>query len=487
MGQKIVNNMAWRFAERSGAQAIEFIVTIILARLLGPDAYGNVALIKAFLSILLVFVEGGLGNALIQKRDADEVDFSSVFYFNILFCTAIYMALFFLAPYIADFYGEPLMEPMFRVSCVIILISGIKNVQQAQISRNMEFRKFFYATLAGTLISAIVGIVMALKGFGVWALIAQVLVNALVDTTVVWITVGWFPKKVFSFRRLSILISYGWKLLASNLLDAVYGNIRQFAIGKIYSASDLAFYNRGKSIPNVIVRNVNTSIDSVLFPVMSSKQDSRSEVKKITRKAIMLSNYVMAPLMMGMASMADAIVRILLTEKWMPCVLYLRIFCVIYMFQPIHTSNTNAIKSMGRGDLLFKVEVIKKTVGLIMLALSINCGMKAIIYCYLVNNIFDQIVNSWPNRRLLNYEYLEQMKDIFPASALAATMGVCVYCISFLNLNVYVTVLLQIVAGVSIYCIGSIALKLEAYYQLLDMGKGYFKKAGKEKRDVHHY
>lgn len=481
MRQKIVNNMVWRFAERTGAQVIEFIVTIILARILGPNAYGNVALIKAFLSILLVFIEGGLGNALIQKKDADDIDFSSVFYFNLIFCSLIYVILYFLAPYIARFYGDPSMSAMFRVSCIIILISGIKNVQQAQISRNLEFRKFFYATLAGTLISAVIGIVMAFKGFGAWALIVQVLMNAFIDTAIVWLSGGWIPRKTFSFKRLIKLLPYGWKLLASNLLDSIYGNIRQFAIGKLYSASDLAYYNRGRSMPNVIVRNVNTSIDSVLFPVMSSRQDNRNEVKKITRRAIVLSNYVMAPLMMGMAAMAEPIVKIFLTESWLPCVLYLRIFCIIYMFQPIHTANTNAIKAMGRGDLLVKIEIVKKVIGFTMLMLSMNYGMKAIIYCYLINNIFDQIVNSWPNRKLLNYKYGEQIKDIFPATVLAIVMGIFVYCISFLRLNFIVSALLQIFIGFSVYLLGSIIFRLEAYYQLLNVMRSYFIKVGGKK------
>lgn len=322
------------------------------------------------------------------------------------------------------------------------------------------------------------GIVLACKGFGAWSLIAQILVNALVDSVVVWITVGWLPHRAFSFRRLAQLLPYGWKLLASNLMVELYGNIRQFAIGKIYSTSDLAYYNRGRSIPNVIVRNINMSIDSVLFPVMSSRQDNKSEVKKITRRAIMSSNYLMAPLMMGMAAMANSIVMILLTEKWMPCVLYFRIFCIIFMFQPIHTANINAIKAMGRSDLFFKVEIIKKVVGFLILALSLNYGMEVVIYCYFVNTILDQIINSWPNRKLLEYTYLEQMKDIFPSTALAVIMGACVYSISFLCLNVWITVLLQILLGFFIYLLGSIIFELEAYRQLLDVAKSYFKKKG---------
>ena len=378
--KNVTLNLFWRLAERCGAQGVSFIVSIVLARILSPDDYGKVAIITVIMQLLQVFIDGGLGNALIQKKDADDLDFSSVFYFNMAFCVVIYGTLYICAPLIADYYNDVNYIEWIRVLGLILIISGVKNVQQAYVSRMLQFKKFFFATLIGTIISAFVGIAMALYGLGVWALIAQNLVNALIDTIVVWKLVKWRPHKKFSITRLGSLLSYGWKLLASNLIDTLYGNIRQLLIGKLYTSSDLAYYNRGRQFPNIIVMNVNTSIDNVLFPVMSYKQGDMNGLKKLTRKSIMVSNYIMAPLMIGLACAADTIVRLVLTEKWLPCVPFLRVFCVIYLFQPIHTANINVIKAMGRSDLVLKLEVIKKAIGIIMLLASMNYGVMVIAY-----------------------------------------------------------------------------------------------------------
>lgn len=282
-------NLAWRFAERSGAQIVSFIVSIILARLLEPEAYGTIALITVFTTILQVFVDSGLGNALIQKKEADNLDFSTVFFTNIIMCVVLYILMFFLAPFIAAFYGDPQLTALIRVLCLTVIISGVRNVQQAYVSRNLMFKKFFFVTLGGTIGSAIIGIAMAYLGFGVWALVIQQVLNTLIGTIVLWITVKWRPEKKFSLARLRTLYSFGWKLLVSSLLDTIYSNIRQMIIGKMYSPSDLAYYNRGRQFPNIIVTNINASIDSVLLPTMSSEQEHKERVKVMTRRAITTS------------------------------------------------------------------------------------------------------------------------------------------------------------------------------------------------------
>ena len=363
---KTVSGLIWRFMERCGAQGVNFVVSIILARLLAPELYGTIALITVFTAILEIFVDSGMGNALIQKKDADDVDFSSVFYFNMLMCVVLYGVMFISAPYIAKFYKDSELTPIVRVMSLVLIISGLKNVQQAYVSRTMQFKRFFFATLGGTIVAAVVGIWMAYEGYGVWALVAQNLVNKVIDTTVLWFTVKWRPKLLFSIKRLKGLVSYGWKLLASSLLDTVYNNLRQLIIGKLYSSSDLAFYNRGKQFPNFVITNINTSIDSVLFPAMSSQQDDTERVRSMTRRSIKISSYIMWPLMMGLAFTATSIVSLVLTDKWLPCVPFLRIFCFVYVFFPIHTANLNAIKAMGRSDLFLKLEVIKKVIGLIV-------------------------------------------------------------------------------------------------------------------------
>lgn len=464
-----LKNFVWRFAERCGAQIVTFIVSIVLARILTPEDYGKVALITVFTTIMQVFVDSGLGVALIQKKDADDLDFSSVFYFNFVICLVLYAAMFFASPFIANFYNDSSLTPIIRVISLTIVISGVKGIQQSYVSRNMLFKRFFYSTLGGTIFSAILGIALAYTGFGVWAIVAQQLSNTTIDTLILWLTVKWRPKKMFSWERLKGLLSFGWKMLASSLLDTVYGNIRSLIIGKLYSSSDLAYYNQGKQFPNVVVTNINTSIDSVLLPTMASVQDDSQRVKTMTRRAIKTSTYIMAPLMMGLAFCAEPIVRLVLTDKWISCVPFLRIFCITYMFYPIHTANLNAIKAMGRSDLFLKLEIAKKIVGMILLLSTMWFGVMAMAYSLLVSSVLSQIINSWPNIKLLNYGYLEQLKDIIPSIALAVLMGFCVNLVSLLNLSNIVTLLIQIPLGAVIYIITSELLHLESFNYLMDL------------------
>lgn len=475
----ILSSLFWRFAERCGAQGVKLVVELVLARILLPEDYGLIALVTVFIQILNVFVDSGLGNALIQKKDADDLDFSSVFYFNIVWCFVLYSILFVTAPIFASFYGKSELTIVLRVLGLQVIISGIKNVQQAYVSRTMQFKRFFYATLVGTLGAAVVGISMAYQGFGVWALVCQQLFNVLVDTVVLWLNVKWRPKKMFSFTRLKSLFSYGWKLLASSLIDTVYGEIRQLVIGKLYSSADLAFYNRGKQFPNLIVTNINTSIDSVLLPTMSKEQDNRERVKKMTRRSIQVSTYIMAPLMIGLACCADKVIALILTEKWLPSVFFLQIFCITFMFYPIHTANLNAIKAMGRSDLFLKLEIAKKVIGMILLLSTMFISIEAMAYSLLISALTSMIINSWPNKRLLSYSFLEQMKDIFSSILLAVGMGVVVYLIGLLHIQTVPLLLIQVICGGVIYLLGSSLLKLEPYAFLVGIIKPMIQKRRK--------
>jgi len=474
--EKILSNFIWRFAERCGAQLVTFIVSVVLARILAPEAYGIIALLTVFTTILQVFVDSGLGNALIQKKDADDVDFSTVFYTNVVFCIILYMILFLCAPLIAKFYGDQSLAALIRVLGITIVVSGVKNIQQAYVSRHMLFKKFFFSALGGTIAAAFAGITLAVRGYGAWALVAQQVVNVAIDTVILWITVRWRPKRVFSLQRLKSLFFYGWKLLVSALLDIGYDNIRQLIIGKMYLPSDLAYYNRGRQFPSLIVENINSSIDSVLFPVMSSVQDNRENVKQMTRRSIKISIYIMAPMMIGLVFTADPIVRLVLTDKWLPCVPYLRIFCITYMFWPIHTSNLNAIKAMGRSDLFLKLEIMKKCVGMILLFSTMWFGVMAMAYSLLVSSVASQIINSWPNRKLLKYGYVEQLKDILPSILLSLGMGMAVWCISLLGLPTALSLSIQVLLGAFIYIMGSMIFQFDSFVYLKDILKSFIKK-----------
>lgn len=468
---KVFSNFIWRFAERCGAQLVTFIVSIVLARILSPSDYGTIALVTVFTTILQVFIDSGLSTALIQKKDADDLDFSSVFYFNFIVCLILYIIMFVSAPCIADFYKDSNLITIIRVISLTLIISGVKGVQQSYVSRNMLFKRFFFSTLGGTIFSAVLGIIMAYAGFGVWAIVFQQLSNNAIDTLILWITVKWRPIKKFSWIRLKHLLSFGWKMLASSLLDTVYNNLRNMIIGKLYTSADLAFYNQGDKFPKLIVTNINTSIDSVLLPTMSNEQDNHVRVKDMTRRAIKISTYIMAPLMIGLAFCARSIVQLVLTDKWLPCVPYLQIFCVSYLFWPIHTANLNAIKAMGRSDLFLKLEIIKKFIGMILLIITMNISVMAMAYSLLISGLISQVINSWPNRYLLKYSYIDQIKDILPNILMSLIMGVFVYFISYLHLSVLVSLIIQILLGGIIYLILSVLTKNDSFIYLINISK----------------
>ena len=475
ISSKVLTNFIWRFFERCGAQGVTFIVSIVLARLLAPEVYGIVALVTVFTSILAVFTDSGLANALIQKKDADDVDFSSVFYFNVAMCLFLYFCLFLAAPLIAKYYEIPELTALVRVSGLSLIISGVKNVQQAFVAKNMIFKKFFFATLGGTIGAAVIGIWMAYNGYGVWALITQELFNMTVDTIILWITVKWRPIWAFSFERLKGLLSFGWKLLASTLLDKIYTSLTSLIIGKRYTTEDLAFYNKGERFPSLLNENINISITNVLLPAMSSEQDDREKIRSMTSRAIRTCTYFMMPMMMGLAVCAEPLVRVLLTEKWLPCVPFLRIFCFTYAFFPVNTANLNAIQAMGRSDIFLKLEIQKKIVGFTAIIATMFISVEAMAYSLPVVSVICQIINSIPNKKMINYSYLDQLKDMTPQLLLSFVMGTIVYCLTLLNLGDLPTIALQVFLGVVVYTIGSLIFKLEVFSYSLNMFKVVFK------------
>lgn len=387
------------------------------------------------------------------------------------FCLVLYAGLFAAAPAIARFYDDAQLTAIIRVLGLTVVIAGVKNVQQAYVSKTLQFKRFFFATLGGTLLSAAVGIVMVFCGFGVWAIVAQQLTNVTVNTAILWLTVGWRPKRMFSFERLKGLLGYGWKLLVSGLLDTVYNKLREIMIAVFYTDADLAYYNRGMTYPNLLVENINASIDSVLLPVLSAEQDHKEQVRNMTRRAIRISTYVMMPMMMGLAVCAEPLIRLLLTDKWLPCVPYLRIFCFSYAFYPLHTANLNAIKAMGRSDLFLKLEIIKKVFGVIILLVTLQYGVYVMALSLLFTSVMSQLINSWPNAKLLDYAYGHQLMDMLPAILLSLVMGAAVYPIQLFGWSDWVTLPVQVIAGAAVYILGSVIFRLDSFSYLLGIMK----------------
>lgn len=454
--------------ERGSTQGIQFIVSIILARLLLPEDYGLIAIVTILTMLANVLVQNGFNTALIQKKDADEVDFSSVFYLSMLFAGLLYAILYFAAPFIADFYGSAQLIPVLRVLSLTLFFGAFNSIQNAYIARHMMFKKLFFSSLGAVIVSGVVGIIAAYSGWGVWALVAQQLTNQALILFILWFTVKWRPRLLFSIEKVKMLFAFGWKMLASTLIDTLYRDIRSLIIGKIYNPAMLGFYNRGEQFPRYIVNSINGSIQSVMFPAISSQQDDIARVKGITRRTIVTTSFIMFPVMIGLAAVAEPVIKIFLTDKWLQAVPFLQIFCVAYSLLPIHTSNQQAINALGRSDVFLKLEIIKKTIGLIILGISIPFGIYAIAWGAFLGEAIASFVNAYPNLKLLNYSYIEQLEDIIPSLLLSVVMGAIVYTLNFLNITVWQTLIMQVAVGVIIYIGLAKMFKIESYTYIID-------------------
>jgi O-antigen/teichoic acid export membrane protein len=308
---------------------------------------------------------------------------------------------------------------------------------------------------------------MAYVGFGVWALVAQQITNLLLITVILWFTVKWRPRLLFSVERVKGLFSYGWKLLVSVLIDMLYRNLRSLIIGKMFNAEMLGFYNRGEQFPALIVTNINGAIQSVMLPALASQQDNRQRVKDMVRRSIVTSSFILFPMMVGVAVIAKPLVKILLTEKWLPCVPFLQIYCVSYALWPIHTANLQAINALGRSDIFLKLEIIKKILGLAILGVTVFYGVYAIAFGGIVVGLIATIINAYPNAKLLNYSYKEQWKDIVPSLLLSLVMGVVVYSVQLFGMTEWPILIVQGFVGIILYVGMAKIFKLECFTYLL--------------------
>lgn len=475
---QVLTSLFWKFMERGGTQGIQFIVQIILARLLLPEDYGTIAIISIFISLANVFVQSGFNTALIQKKDADEIDFSSVFYLSLFVAGILYIILFISSLFIANFYRQPILVPVLRILSITLFAGAFNSIQNAYISRNMMFKKLFLSSLGAMLVSGVVGIFTAYLGWGVWALVAQQLTNQFMTILILWFTVKWRPQLLFSIERVKSLFVYGSKLLVSGLLNTLYNNIITLIIGRIHDPSTLGFYNRGQQFPQFIVSNIDGSIQSVMLPALASHQENRPRVKEMVRRSIVTSSFIMLPMMAGLAVVAEPLVNILLTDKWLPSVPFLQIFCASYALMPIHTANLQAINALGRSDMFLKLEIIKKVIGLVILGVSIPFGIYAMAWGSLLSSVISTFINAYPNLKLLDYSYIEQWRDIMPSVLISLVMGGVVYSFNYLNISVGLILILQIIVGAIVYVGLAKVFKVESLDYLIVTIKDILKSRG---------
>lgn len=472
----VISSFFWKFFERLGAQLVSFAVSIILARLLLPEQYGAIALIMIFINVCNVIIDGGLNTALVQKKNADNIDFSTILYASILISVILYIVLFFLAPYIANFYEQPQLKDVIRVLGAGLFFYAINSIQRAYVSKYMLFDKLFYSSFIAVILSGIIGIFLAYRNAGIWALVAQNLSCTIITCVVMWFTIKWRPILVFSIERFSGLFSYGWKIFTANFITVIFVEIRKLFIGKLYSPSSLAYYEKGEQFPSLIMNNIFTSIQSILLPTFSEFQDDKLKVKTMMRRATKMSCFVIYPLMVGMIVTAKPLVYILLGEKWIGVVPFVQIMCIANFFRPITLSNWEAIKALGYSGITLKLEVVKKIVDIVILLVSIKFGVTAIAWGMVLFNFLCVFINLAPNVKLLNYKIHEQILDAVPTLLLSIVMGVIIFLISFASFSHFELLIAQICVGCIAYIMLCHIFKEESYIYILNLVKTKLKK-----------
>ena len=475
---KAFSGMIWKFMERICAQVVSLIVSIVLARILMPDDYSIVSIVTIFFTFCNVFISGGLNTALIQKKDADVEDYSTVLHTSMFAALILYMVMFFLAPSIANLYNKQILIPVIRIMSLTFFINAFKSVLSAYTSSNLQFKKFFFSTIVGTIISAFVGIYMAINGYGAWALVAQQMTNSLLDTLILYLTTKYRIIFKVSFKKLKSLFSYGWKIFVSSIISVIYDQINPLIVGVKYTSKDLAYYSKGQSYPGLINSTISDTLQSVLFPIMSKVQDNKEMVLSVTRKYIKVASYVIFPMMIGLFSVSDIFVEVVLTEKWLPIVPYIQIFCFSYMLNIIQVGNLQAIKAIGRSDITLILEIVKKSFYLIIIILFVILSKNPIVLALssIVCTVFATVVNTYPNRKLLGYKYKYQLSDLLPNLIISIIMGIVVYLMKYIQISKFLILILQVFIGVIIYILLSKLTKNENLYYLIDYVRSYFRK-----------
>lgn len=474
---RTLSSIFWKFLERIFAQGVTFVVTIILARILTPEDYSVVSIVTVFFAFCNIIITGGLNTSLIRKKDSDVVDYSTIFFFSMGLAVALYITIFFAAPSIADIYNKPLLTPVFRVMGIIFFIYAAKSVVYAYVAHELKFKSFFWATLVGTLISAAVGIAMARNGLGPWALIAQQLTNATIDLIILLCITKLKFKFTFSFERLKFHLSYSWKIFVASLIDTTYNQIKPLLIGIRYTTTDLAYYNKGDNFPTLVNTTISNTMSSVLFASFSKLQDDKQALLSAVRRYIKLSSFIMFPAMMGLFMVSEPLVSFVLTDKWLPAVPFMRIFCVVYMFDLIHVGNLHAMKALGRTDITLILEIIKKSVYFIVIFLFVMFSHNTTVFalCNLVCSFVGTVVNTFPNRKLLGYKYRLQIADVGKNFICTALMCAAVYSVKYITIHDIGLLVAQIFVGFISYILFSLLLKNENLGYIVRMLIGFIK------------
>lgn len=469
--KKAVNSVFWRIGEVGGRQIIQLGISIVLARLILPESFGAVAMLTIFTTIANVFVDSGFSTAIIRKKHRTEADCNTVFWFNIVVSIFFYVVLFLCSPLIADFYDMPILKSVLRFSALSLIINSFSGLQRSLMTAELKFKQLAKLSISSLVVSGCVGMMMAYLDFQVWALVAQGLTASVFNTIAIWIQSSWHPKWMFSIASFKEFFGFGSKLLASSLLDAIYNNIYGVIIGKVFKAADLAFYNRANSLAAMTSTMPTTVLQSVAYPTLCKLQDSDSALREGYRKILRISAFIIFPLCMGIGAVAYPLINTLYTEKWIFAASLLQILIFSMMWYPIHAINLNLLMVRGRSDLFFRLEIIKKINGVIMLCITVPIGLKAMCYGGICTSIIALFINTYYTGKLLNLGFITQLKDYWPSLVLSIVMFTGVSILAKLLGNTPVSLIICIVTGGLIYLGSAIIFKRPELNELKNLRK----------------
>lgn len=472
----ITSNLMWRFLERFGVYIVSFIISVVLARIIDPSTYGVVALMTVVITFLDVFVTGGFSNSLIHDKDTTEKDFNTLLIFNISFSIVLYVLLFIISPLIASYYEKEILTWLIRVSGISLLISGVKSLQYAYVAKRLEFKKFFYATIGGTIFSGIIGIVMAVNGLGAWALVVQGVVNHFIDSTILWFVIDWRPKVEFDKKLLKKHFSFGIKILIYKIIYNISNNVRQLVIGKKYSESDLSFYNRGKTYPNMIGQNIYNSVNSVMFPVLAKTQDDKDRFNEILAKSFKINVFVMLPICIGLFSVSESFIHLLIGEKWLPCVPYIKVFCIVVFLNSIEAIFSNGPMALGKSTASMILGIMECVFNIIALIVAIPRGVMAIGYSMIVSSAFNCLIYFIYLKKISNFKVFKCILNSFKTYIASIIMGTIVFFIGTMSLPYYLLLFVQVLIGVALYYLLSKLFRNDALEYCLGLIKKLVKK-----------
>lgn len=469
---RTIRALFWSSLERFSRQGMQFVVSIILARLLLPEEFGLIAMLAIFMAVAQSFIDSGFGQALIQKQNATHIDECSIFYFNIVLGFVAAGLLCLAAPWIAAFYNQPPLVPVTYALSLSLIINAFGLVQTALLTKHIDFKTQLRVSVIAAIISGAIGVTMALNGFGIWSLVAQSLGSSFFRTLLLWFLTTWRPSLVFSYASLRGMLAFGSRLLAAGLLDTISRNIYLVIIGKLFSPMALGFYSRAKGLQQLPAESVSGIVSRVTFPVFSLLQNDKPRLRSGVRKALTLLVMIGFPMTIGLAIVARPLVLVLLTEKWLPCVPYLQLLCVGGMLYPLHVINLNVLIAQGRSDLFFRLELLKKIASVIAIAATYRWGIIAMIYGQIATSCLCYILNAYYTGKMLGYSIDKQIKDLMPALALACMMGLGVYALKYAYIGNQLALLsAQIMTGIVLYAGLCYIFRLSSFLEILGMIK----------------